>query len=50
MLGTIRLSTGRDTTPEEIDAAADTIIRSVKKLTPKQEITNGEVEGIKEGS
>lgn len=37
MLGTIRLSTGKDTTREEIDAAAAEIVRSVKKLSPKSD-------------
>lgn len=40
MLGTIRLSTGKDTTKEDIDAAAAEIIRCVKKLSPKTDLTS----------
>ena len=46
VLGTIRLSTGKDTTAEDIDAAAAEIVRCVKKLSSKSDDATNNFQGI----
>lgn len=43
-MGTIRFSTGRHTTPEEINRAAESIIKTVKRLQPKENVVLDPVE------